>query len=264
MKKNILFGSLAIFSILFVGAGCNLFGGEEEVSVQKSFMSTDKTSVVSGEEILVTYSIAEEIADDAWLGLVPSETAHGSEEIGDAVDTDYEYLEMKDGSFSFTAPDLPGEYDFRIYSSDTENGVELASISFTVTPREVIKPVLETTSTELNITEPIILDGFFIGNRVYAEWSDSTWYPGLIDSVCDGGLHVAFDDGDEMCASISELVIDTTPGSASINVGTMVIAEWIGTAFYDAEVKSIDANNYHVEYYDGMEGDVTLNQMRIR
>lgn len=98
-------------------------------------MLLDKTSYTAGETIEVTLLINTPLADDAWVGLIPSDTPHGLEADSDAVDLDYEYVSRAvDGKVTFTAPSEPGAiYDIRLFNTDASDGVELASETFTIT-----------------------------------------------------------------------------------------------------------------------------------
>lgn len=96
-------------------------------------MSTDKTEYSPGDTITLT--IKAEGFDDkanAWVGMVPSEVPHGSEDENDAYDVEYFYIyEIEGGKATFTAPETPGSYDFRLNDSD-DTGVEVAYITITV------------------------------------------------------------------------------------------------------------------------------------
>ena len=97
-------------------------------------MTLDKTDVNVGEEFGVTLVINVPLADDAWVGIVPSETPHGAEGDGDTVDVYYVYVSQAvDGRVTMIAPAVAGTYDVRLYSSDDSTvGVELASTTITV------------------------------------------------------------------------------------------------------------------------------------
>lgn len=97
-------------------------------------LTTDKTSYAPGANIIVTYKIVEPLKDGAWIGIVPSATKHGLETDGDNADIDYEYLDNStSGTFTFTAPTTAGSYDFRVYDTEFEGGVEIGTVTFTVT-----------------------------------------------------------------------------------------------------------------------------------
>ena len=90
-----------------------------------------KTVVGPGEKMTVSFKAPEGMSTSAWAGIVPSEVPHGDEETNDRHDVDYKYLAGNtSGTLSLTAPDQPGSYDIRLH--DTDGGIEIASVSFTV------------------------------------------------------------------------------------------------------------------------------------
>ena len=90
-----------------------------------------KAVVGPGEKVTVSFKAPEGMSTSAWAGIVPSEVPHGDEETNDRHDVDYKYLAGNtSGTLSLTAPDQPGSYDIRLH--DTDGGIEIASVSFTV------------------------------------------------------------------------------------------------------------------------------------
>ena len=96
-----------------------------------SYLSLSNDVFSPGDKIVVFCRNDESFDDTAWIGLIPSEISHGSESENDMYDLDYEYLSGESGEFTFSAPDKPGDYDFRLHDSDT-SGKEVASVSFIV------------------------------------------------------------------------------------------------------------------------------------
>jgi hypothetical protein len=91
-----------------------------------------KNSFAPGESIAVTFTAPGGLATNAWIGIIPSWVAHGSEATNDQYDLAYQYLSGKtSGTFYFNAPTTPGSYDFRMHSTDN-SGIELTSVTFTV------------------------------------------------------------------------------------------------------------------------------------
>jgi len=91
-----------------------------------------KTSFAPGEQIELDFTAAPELPHTAWVGMIPSNTPHGKEEVNDQHDIQYAYLDKKSsGTLKFVAPPEAGSYDFRLNSSD-DNGEEITSVSFTV------------------------------------------------------------------------------------------------------------------------------------
>jgi len=95
-------------------------------------ISLNKNEFAPGEEILVNFTAPAEFPDNAWIGIIPSETPHGSEAKNDEVDIAYKHLSKQtSGQITFKAPSKPGSYDARMNDSDS-NGKEVASVTFSV------------------------------------------------------------------------------------------------------------------------------------
>jgi hypothetical protein len=91
-----------------------------------------KYSFSPGESIAVTFRAPAGLSTSAWIGIIPSWVAHGSEATNDGNDLAYQYLSgSTSGTLYFSAPTTPGSYDFRMNSTD-DSGTELASVTFTV------------------------------------------------------------------------------------------------------------------------------------
>ncbi|MBN2225075.1 MAG: hypothetical protein JW765_10400 [Deltaproteobacteria bacterium] len=85
-----------------------------------------------GDTINLVYMAPVNLPTNAWIGIVPSDVPHGSEEVNDKSDISYQYLKgTTSGIMEFIAPSAPGSYDLRMNESDA-GGKELASITFTV------------------------------------------------------------------------------------------------------------------------------------
>ncbi len=85
-----------------------------------------------GEAIAVTFTAPAGLASNAWIGIIPSWVAHGSEATNDQYDLAYQYLSgSTSGTLYFGAPTTPGSYDFRMHNTD-DSGSELTYVTFTV------------------------------------------------------------------------------------------------------------------------------------
>lgn len=152
--KSILKNTAAItaFGILLTACGAK---------EAKNELKVDKTTVKAGEQITVTYAAQEGLDSHAWIGLIPSSTAHGSEATNDQFDVSYKYLNGQlTGSMTFTAPDQGGSFDFRLNESDSKpNAKELASVSFTVeaVAQENLPNAITPDKTEYNAGEQITI-----------------------------------------------------------------------------------------------------------
>ncbi len=143
MKKTLLFASAVA---IFLSVGCGKKKEEnkevkqdttkqEEVKQETPMTGTltlSKTEFEPGEELNVDFSAEGTIKKNAWVGLIPANIAHGDESKNDQYDVAYHYLGDKtSGTMSFVAPADTGKFDLRMNSTD-ENGVEVASVTFTV------------------------------------------------------------------------------------------------------------------------------------
>lgn len=95
-------------------------------------LTANKTTFAPGEKMTVTFTTPSAYESQAWIGIIPSDVPHGKEEVNDAHDITYQYLNKRArGTLTFTAPNKPGNYDLRMNDSDN-NGKEVASVSFSV------------------------------------------------------------------------------------------------------------------------------------
>lgn len=95
-------------------------------------LKLDKEAYTPGEEIRVTFAAPAEWGAGAWVGIIPSDVPHGSEDENDQHDIAYRYLDKKtEGLVTFKAPKEKGKYDIRMHDTDN-NGNEITSVSFNV------------------------------------------------------------------------------------------------------------------------------------
>lgn len=99
------------------------------------------------------------------------------------------------------------------------------------------------------------------GDRVLAEWANKAWYEGEIDSPCEGGYQILYDDGDTKCAEPNEIVSDEVPPVSDLEIGTLVLASW-SSAFYPAKITGIKGSTFSIVYYDGYEEVRSIDQLR--
>jgi len=82
------------------------------------------------------YQVKENILQTSpWIGIIPSDVAHGDESENDKHDLNFIYINENNGKLSLKAPLEEGMFDIRLHDTDF-NGRELAFVSF-----EVKKPV---------------------------------------------------------------------------------------------------------------------------
>lgn len=94
-------------------------------------LTLDKAQYTSADPITVTVT-ADGIDENctAWVGIVPSDVPHGSEDENDKFDIDYYYLaSLENGVANFSVTLSAGNYDIRVFDSD-DAGIELGYISF--------------------------------------------------------------------------------------------------------------------------------------
>lgn len=102
------------------------------VSGSEASLRLDKNSFKPGEAIKVYFTAPSHYAANAWIGIIPSQIAHGSEALNDQHDMAYQYISKRtSGEMTFNAPLKSGSYDFRMNDTDN-NGREVASITFFV------------------------------------------------------------------------------------------------------------------------------------
>src|SRR5207249_6804502 len=58
----------------------------------KTSIQLIKTSFTPGEEISITLSTARRLPKTAWLGVIPSNVQHGTSQMNDQHDVDYQYI----------------------------------------------------------------------------------------------------------------------------------------------------------------------------
>jgi hypothetical protein len=92
----------------------------------------DKTSFVTGEDIVVHFKAPSTFARDAWVGIVPSTVPHGDERVNDRQELLKRNLNGRtSGDLVFQGPPDPGIYDIRMFNND-DGGREVASETFAV------------------------------------------------------------------------------------------------------------------------------------
>lgn len=117
------------------------FTVQGSLAPQQASMMLPKTVFAPGEEILVNFVAPPGFADRAWVGIIPSDVPHGKESVNDKHDISYLYLHRKtSGELKFTAPSQEGTYDFRMHNTDSSDGIEVASVTFTVSTSGSLKP----------------------------------------------------------------------------------------------------------------------------
>ena len=150
-------------------------------------LSLPKTSYQTGEKITVSFNIPVKLDKSAWVGIVPSDIPHGSEERNDENDLAYHHLNgVQKGTLDFVAPVKPGSYDLRLNDSDSE-GNELASVTFTVTGASA--------SVSLNKTTYAPGERMWITFKTSVAFASNAWI-GIIPSDVPHGSEEVNDEND--------------------------------------------------------------------
>lgn len=170
-----------ILTVAIVALAVGLFAACKG-GTPKAKLTLNKSDFEPGEVIVVKYAALPEYDPSAWVGIVPSGVAHGSEAENDKHDIVYKYLRKStSGELNFNAPTEPGSYDMRMHNTDN-NGMEVASVTFKVvglakTPAEPTKPQ---PATKIAATTK-----FKKGDPVLVEWKGS-WWPARVIALREG------------------------------------------------------------------------------
>jgi hypothetical protein len=166
-----------------------LFSGESNASetasvsfklvLAKGSLTVSNTDLVRGEAVDVQFSSSDHLADNAWIALVPSNTAHGESAENDKYDLSYHYTKgLAAGSLGFNAPLQVGSYDFRWFD-EINSGHEITFAPFNV---RLAKAALTLASTHFVRNEPMQ-----VNFDIYDYVSDNAWV-GLVPSDIAHGL----------------------------------------------------------------------------
>lgn len=111
-------------------------------------MSLVKERYKPGKPIVLRFTAPASFDDNAWIGMIPAEVAHGEEALNDQHDMTYQQIKSRtSGEMTFTAPG-EGRYDFRMHDNDT-GGKEACYVSFIVT-RDLPAEEIAASSLSLN------------------------------------------------------------------------------------------------------------------
>lgn len=93
-------------------------------------------TVKINEAIIVDFTAPVEYSRTAWIGIVPSDTPHGSEMAADKVDLSYSQIAKRtSGRIKLPGISKPGRYDVRFFDDDSL-GFEIASFTVTVLDKQ--------------------------------------------------------------------------------------------------------------------------------
>ncbi len=233
-----------ILSTIIAGAMISCGGKKEEKATDKkeetkkeeakSEITLDKTEFKDGEDIKITYKAVGEFGKNAWIGIIPADKAHGSEDDNDKYDVAYQYFTGTEGTLTFKAPKKAGEYDFRMHTTDASGKEVAASKVFKVT---VVGKKY---------------GAFAEGVTVAAKWGGNTYYAAVITKVDAAAkkYDVAYEDGTKG-QGIAEADLKMIDPDLKLNVGDNVQAVWTDAKFYEGVVEKVDGKMITVKWKDG-------------
>ncbi len=207
-------------------------------------LELDKTDYLPGEDVQIQFTASADWAANAWVGIVPSNTPHGSEATNDAHDVAYEYLDGRaSGTLTLKAPGQAGSWDVRMNDTD-DNGKEVASVTFKVS-RPSVKATLA-----LDKTRVLPGDAIKVKVSIAGKLPDDAWL-GIVPSGVPHGSEATNDANDTTYEYLHGRTNDTitlaTPGQAGS---------------YDVRLNDSDDNGVEIASQsftvDALNGKVTL------
>ncbi len=125
MNRKII-TSLLAFSIIC--SGSYAFAPTVSVSAEETepeplsvSISADGNCFICDTDITIDIDIKGDVLNDAWITFVPSGVPHTEKE-SDEYNGNYKYLkDIENGSVTLRAPDASGNYDIRVFDSDTSD-----------------------------------------------------------------------------------------------------------------------------------------------
>jgi outer membrane protein OmpA-like peptidoglycan-associated protein len=195
----------------------------------KATLKVTPARVMPGDEIQVQFTITGRLPDDAWLGIVPSNIPHGSEQTNDENDRGYEYIHSRSAAtVTLTAPDEAGAYDIRLNDSDAEGGVEIASVPFQVGAPSA-KVTLQLARNRFIPGEPLA-----VKFTVDGELPDSAW-AGIVPSKVEHGSEEVNDRNDVDYEYLKKRTSGTLDLRAPVDAGS-----------YDVRVNDSDSSGREI------------------
>lgn len=224
-NKALAIGIATLTALVFMGAGCE--------TQPAASLTLSQNTVEAGQAISVDYVTPSTFSERAWIGIIPSDVAHGDETFNDQYDLSYEYLNGKtSGTVTLYAPSEPGSYDFRMFNTD-ENGTEAASATFSVTaPAVEIKPTLTLEKTSFKPGDTVSVT--FTAPATY----DTSAWVGLIPSSITHGSGADADANDLDYDYLSKRTTGTMEFEAPEKTGSYDL-RMIDNSFGGKEVASV-------------------------
>ncbi len=205
--------------------------------------------------------------DEPILGLI-DETAFGSAKVGLAFGV--RSMWFKNASLSVSTGSHEVDYEtfatLRVEQAGAHEvalGDDLSYNSLKAEPAAALLQSLQALIRERHgiparSPAPRAIADWGIGQRVFALWDDSFYYPGTIVGMDGDDYDVRFDDGDESLVSQEELA------PIEIGVGTRVSARYGGLdSYYPGQVDRREGESIHIKFDDGDEESTTISMIRI-
>jgi hypothetical protein len=241
MKNVTLFLFALLIGVIVVSACGNKEEtpktSEKTVSDEpKGEISITKKEYEPGENISISYSAEGDFGSNSWIGIIPSDVKHGDESENDRHDVSYRYFKDKSGNLTFKAPDKPGQYDFRMHTTDN-NGKEVTYVSFTVAEKEG-----EATGSDEEVSLSSNKSSYKTGEIITVEftanpnWSKNAWI-GIIPSEVKHGDETENDRHDVAYRYLS----GKSSGTITLNAPTK-------PGKYDLRMHNTDNNGKEVKY----------------
>ena len=101
------------------------------------------------------------------------------------------------------------------------------------------------------------------GDAVWVQWTPQIWYHGRIETTCEGGFKVRFDDQDEKCSPPELLAKDISPTRVTLEPGMRVLAQRDPRSYAPAKILEKNGLSFRVEFDDGQVTDAPLRLLRI-
>jgi len=116
-----------------------------------------------------------------------------------------------------------------------------------------------------DIKQPLEKDKIKVDDRVLAVWTSGLFYEGSIVELKEDGAIVKWDDGSSPSLVAYGKIVAGFPKVEKLSyatcTGKSVCAKWAST-WYEAKIVSQTADKVHVIYYDSVEGDVTMADIK--
>lgn len=101
------------------------------------------------------------------------------------------------------------------------------------------------------------------GDAVWIQWTPQIWYHGRIESPCEGGFKVRFDDQDEKCSPPQSLAKDVSPTRVALEPGMRVLAQKEPRIYAPARILEKNGLDFRVQFDDGQATLAPLRLLRL-